>query len=1151
MSRQFFITLSEALGACPKRLVSKYSRNGSFHRERFHHTADVRTGVHHAKVPKKRSEQYVINPAVTDMQPRRMRKRRAPHGAHTNDSPGKVYSDFANSSRLTNRFSVVTASKPSIAVPVPPLPIHLRNRKRNPALYTRTLHTFVTEEAAQSLKQSSHDSISVTPLTPTKPEKHEIQPTANDLPLPKDHSRPTLAAEVAAAVGVIMYYIGAIWFQSEFIAAKYLENDPNQGSAGGYPNRNSDMLTEAEMVRCRATFDVLARAMDKYHTEEKLLAFYRFLRRKNFPFLEEDLLHVLRASWRVMDWTKAINIYEGLKRNGKKDLADWAIGAVTEAYLRTGDIRSALSLLNAEEANGRPLPLQAYQNLIWHYTKKREPRAAMHMLERLVTNGLHPNGAIIGMMVTLVSKDELASQRLKEIIAAYSPELQEDPSLFYYLVRTAAEQRQFEVARNYLRSMRDVVSDKEYVLRTYNSLIAAHLLSDLNAKANAGAVAELLEELERIDMKPDSQTTELLKKSERGAMKLYLETYKFRLYGAVRSGDASGFRECWEEIKKAGLKPDEAAFNARIRASVMHDDVGSMERAFDEMKEAEVVPNPRIVTSLIAGYSSNQETDKAVQTIEKAFRAGIVPDVVMFNALMYGFALSGNMESLQTWWARMVDSGLKPDVFSYTILLQGLFVSRDPELPRIHQRIFTSEVRPDAHAFTLLYVDRLRSGDKEAAQGVLDDMMARGIMPTVATSTALIRSSLQRGDVAKAFETVRMLVGGGKKMDAKVYETIMRHLLNEEQYEKILVLYNSMEAEFVHASREVYHMILTSLMKLRRIDDVEKTLRRMVRGGVPVTWQTMHILIIEVDSLGFANRQDVVDRIWNIFVDELGWHITPHALNQIVSNRCRHNEFDGIMKTIRDGMRSGVQPAGDVKSDVLNLFRGLGKVDDLKQVMGMWAGDVDDRFAEFYGSLVQDLVEEGDSSKIIEAWEAVALKMEEGQNSRPANRDSDVQLRWMLMLSKTVDGLLELYKRAAEKGLKKVAPVHSLRDLLHLLSSNSFQRCPPPPQPNIYFGIVRKLLAAGKKRLAEEMSTNFVLQALRSRERAGNGSKWVGLDENGAAVVVGMCIKHAKKWGAGEGFGDRILAYWKRKRQGVANRAEALLMEPAQAKKQK
>ncbi|KAJ3037500.1 hypothetical protein HK097_003491, partial [Rhizophlyctis rosea] len=82
---------------------------------------------------------------------------------------------------------------------------------------------------------------------------------------------------------------------------------------------------------------------------------------------------------------------------------------------------------------------------------------------------------------------------------------------------------------------------------------------------------------------------------------------------------------------------------------------------------------------------------------------------------------------------------------------------------------------------------------------------------------------------------------------------------------------------------------------------------------------------------------------------------------------------------------------------------------------------------------------------------------------------------------------------------------------------------------------------AGLVHTAEETATKFVLNAMKARDGVGGKNEWVGLDENGAATVVGMCVRHGRKWGAPEGFGDRVLEFWKVKRPSVGVKVEGLL----------
>ncbi|KAJ3041166.1 hypothetical protein HDV00_009881 [Rhizophlyctis rosea] len=862
--------------------------------------------------------------------------------------------------------------------------------------------------------------------------------------------------------------------------------------------------------------------MDDYGTEEKVLAFYRYLRMRNFRFTSEDLINVLKAGSRAGDYKEVITTYRALKmeRAALQSQPAWVHEAVTRAYLKRGWVDRALDILNVLEEGGGVASTGVYENFIAYYADKDGPRDAMRILDRLLGKGLQPSGAILGMLVVLLPKDGPDRGRLFEIIATSDPELQHDPYMFLNLIRQSAFRGQLSEAKKYLRYMREQTSDEYRLVDAYNDL-----LLEQSKAANA-------------DIGHGRDWLLLLEEMKASGLKANTRTFTVQLHHHWRMGDIPAFHKCWKEMRDAGIQPDEAAYVAHVRASAAHGNVNGMERAFKNMLKSNVVPNDRIVTSLIAGYSSHKRPKQAQAAFERAMELGIPPTVMMFNALMHSCAKLGDMTGLTGYWSRMVEGRLKPDAVSYTILMLGLAVSKDPDLPRIFRRVFTSEVQPTVHAYTLLYTYYLKEGDMEAANVVMEEMLARNIRPNVVTTSALMSTYAQLGDTQSVIDTFRMLTESGMKLQARVARPVMEAFRQANRPEEVIRVFDQLDDLMIYADRAVFHLALQAYIEVGQVDAASGVLKMMKERYVDPDWSTWGALLY----LMKGDRMVPLGPFWDLLIS-MDVSPTRKALSRMVEEKARVGDVEGVFRVVCEGHKYSIKPPTDARIRIMELLLGKKKVDLAIQLMEQWVGVyVTTDMVDYYKRVVKLCAETGDAGMVVSLWNRMA-GLKEGNEESVVERDGKddsaetreqrlaaAEESWTEMFMMTVDALLSMRSLAQKE----------MHGILTNMTSNRYRRVLTFTAPNVYPQLVRKLLMGRMGHIAEDLATRHTLQALTVHEVAAkeDASQRVGLTVKGAALVVRMCVRHLELWGAKKGMAERVRAFWAERREDVAKLAD-------------
>lgn len=225
--------------------------------------------------------------------------------------------------------------------------------------------------------------------------------------------------------------------------------------------------------------------------------------------------------------------------------------------------------------------------------------------------------------------------------------------------------------------------------------------------------------------------------------------------------------------------------------------------------------------------------------------SSLTPNITTVNIAL---RWAGHLADLQLMNEVLNDAqrlGFTPNNVTYTTMVQGLLRADRHDLARkTLDSMKTKGFNVDERLAATIISDLAREGkaaDLRRAEDVIRDMRTRGVHMTVASWTALISGYFRGGWDLEGFRTVERMYQSGFKLNLTGYNIVIGHALtktwNEGEYTDLqsvtpgLRVFRRMINENVVPTADTYSMMLGSLLRQERVEEVREVLVEMDRRG--------------------------------------------------------------------------------------------------------------------------------------------------------------------------------------------------------------------------------------------------------------------------------------------------------------------------------
>ncbi|KAK6233265.1 hypothetical protein SCA6_003338 [Theobroma cacao] len=202
----------------------------------------------------------------------------------------------------------------------------------------------------------------------------------------------------------------------------------------------------------------------------------------------------------------------------------------------------------------------------------------------------------------------------------------------------------------------------------------------------------------------------------------------------------------FEAFKRAGdyaFKLSVTSCNPLLSALVKENEIGDLDYVYKEMIRRRVEVNVISFNIIINGMCKVGKLNKARDAIQDMKAWGFLPDVFTYNALINGYCKKGGIGKMYKADAilkEMIESEVRPNEITFNILIDGFSLNVRTQMEKDGRRA-------NVVTYNVLIKGFCKKGKLEDANGLLNEMLEKGLIPNRTTYEIVKEEMVEKGFV--------------------------------------------------------------------------------------------------------------------------------------------------------------------------------------------------------------------------------------------------------------------------------------------------------------------------------------------------------------------------------------------------------------------
>ncbi|KAH9331504.1 hypothetical protein KI387_003612 [Taxus chinensis] len=231
-----------------------------------------------------------------------------------------------------------------------------------------------------------------------------------------------------------------------------------------------------------------------------------------------------------------------------------------------------------------------------------------------------------------------------------------------------------------------------------------------------------------------------------------LKTYSILLEGWGKEPHLPKTRDIFREMTEKGCEPDIVAYSILMNALCKGGKIEEAVGLLDTMKMTGCTPNPHIYIILIHSHGAEKNVDDALAVFSEMKRNGCAPETPTYNALIGAFCNVRDLGAAYRVLDEMEQEGVRPNARTFNVILHYLIQQENTEEAyqvdmalKVWKYMGQKQVCPSMHTFSLLINGLCDHGNMNEACIYFDEMIGKGMRPSMATYNRLRKGLLKAG----------------------------------------------------------------------------------------------------------------------------------------------------------------------------------------------------------------------------------------------------------------------------------------------------------------------------------------------------------------------------------------------------------------------
>ncbi|KAK1382453.1 hypothetical protein POM88_020188 [Heracleum sosnowskyi] len=386
-------------------------------------------------------------------------------------------------------------------------------------------------------------------------------------------------------------------------------------------------------------------------------------------------------------------------------------------------------------------------------------------------------------------------------------------------------------------------------------------------------------------------------------VKVDVSVYCSVIHAVCKIPDADYAYELLKEMKGMGWVPAEGTRTCVVGAYVNQKNMVGALKVRDEMVADGIPINLVVATSLMKGYCLEGNLGKALGLFEEIERDGPAPNKVTYSVLIEGCCRHGNMQKAKELYSRMKLIGIEPTVYHVNSLIRGFLEAKSWEeaLVQFHDAVECGVF--NGFTYNVLMSSLCKAGKMSEACNLWDDMLSKGLVPSVVSYNNLILGYCRQGNMDSASNMFADMLGKGLKPDVITYSILIDGHFKKREVEEAFKYFDQMLSLGLAPTNFTYNKLVNGLCIVRRTSEARDRLKKLLGNGFIPDCMTYNSIIN-----GFV-KENAINSALDVYTEMCESGFSPNVITYttLVDGLLKSNNYDLAIKLKNEMKNRGLK----------------------------------------------------------------------------------------------------------------------------------------------------------------------------------------------------------------------------------------------------
>ncbi|KAJ8449142.1 hypothetical protein Cgig2_004197 [Carnegiea gigantea] len=286
-----------------------------------------------------------------------------------------------------------------------------------------------------------------------------------------------------------------------------------------------------------------------------------------------------------------------------------------------------------------------------------------------------------------------------------------------------------------------------------------------------------------------------------------------------------------------------SSFNLAIDLAARLRDYDGLWILVDRLKSRRLGPTPRTFAIIIERYVAAGKPDKAVKIFLSMHKHGCPQDLNFFNTLLDILCKSKRVKKAHN-FLKVFRGKFRADVVSYSIIANGwCLIKRTDKALEVLEEMVERGLSPTLSSYNAMLKGYFRAGQTREAWRFFLEMKRRKCDIDVVTYTTVIHGFGVAGEVDKARRLFDEMVREGVLPNVATYNALIQVLCKKDSVESAIDLFKEMVGKGYVPNAMTYNLLIRGLCHVGEMDRASEYVGLMRNEGCEPNVQTYNLLI--------------------------------------------------------------------------------------------------------------------------------------------------------------------------------------------------------------------------------------------------------------------------------------------------------------------